>query len=339
MAVIDTFIRRQLRSLRETQRRRRFANARRAAGDPRFYPARGQGLIKALVRSRAEWHALGHAVVTAELVAFERSLIAEYPVRDFLVPGYCVVDEATVDFQMDYRFCYDTPSGKVPNWRERMVCPSCRMNNRQRAMVHVARDELGLNARSRVYLTEQVSAVYTAVRRVFSGTIGSEFLGPQVEPGTVNEGGVRHEDVTGLSLPAGSVDAVLTFDVLEHVPDYRKAFAEFHRVLAPDGCLLFTIPFLPDSEESFVRAEHGANGELIHHRPPQYHGDPVRPSEGVLCYHDFGWDLLGHLREAGFADAALLAFRSLDYGYLGGWQIAFVAPKGDATLTERIPGV
>jgi len=39
-----------------------------------------------------------------------------------------------------------------------------------------------------------------------------------------------------------SYDAVIALDVLEHVPDYRRALREVHRVLCPTGWGIFTVP-------------------------------------------------------------------------------------------------
>src|SRR5205085_467197 len=52
---------------------------------------------------------------------------------------------------------------------------------------------------------------------------------------------VRTERVDAERLPfaAGSFDLVLGHAVLHHIPDLRRAFAEFARVLAPGGTLLF----------------------------------------------------------------------------------------------------
>jgi SAM-dependent methyltransferase len=143
----------------------------------------------------------------------------------------------------------------------------------------------------------------------------------------VNAAGVRHEDLTRLSFPDASFDAILTFDVLEHIPRYRAALAECHRVLRPGGSMLFSIPFLEDSPATRTRARFAENGELVHLLPPIFHGDPVNPENGVLCFHEFGWDVLDHAREAGFTDATALVYRDPEYGYLGGWPTLFVARK------------
>jgi hypothetical protein len=91
--------------------------------------------------------------------------------------------------------------------------------------------------------------------------------------------------------------------------------------------MLFSIPFMQDRYASRVRARIEA-GALVHLEPPMYHGDPVQPEHGILCYHDFGWEVLDAARAAGFADAAAVAFRSPRHGYLGGIQLMFAAWKG-----------
>lgn len=49
-------------------------------------------------------------------------------------------------------------------------------------------------------------------------------------------------DACALPLADASVDAVVAFDVLEHIPDDRTAVAEVHRVLRPGGSFLVAVP-------------------------------------------------------------------------------------------------
>ena len=69
------------------------------------------------------------------------------------------------------------------------------------------------------------------------------------------------------------------------------------------------------------------DGEIVELLPPQYHENPVDP-KGSLVFYDHGWDILERCRRAGFADAYLLGYWSLLYGYLGhGLQLIFVAER------------
>jgi SAM-dependent methyltransferase len=59
-------------------------------------------------------------------------------------------------------------------------------------------------------------------------------------------------DAAALPLGAGSIDAILCFEVLEHLRDPNAALAEFSRVLRPHGTLLLSVPFLyPIHDEPF----------------------------------------------------------------------------------------
>lgn len=50
-------------------------------------------------------------------------------------------------------------------------------------------------------------------------------------------------DIASIPEPAGSFDAILCTEVLEHVPNPSEVLAEFHRLLRTDGKLILTAPF------------------------------------------------------------------------------------------------
>lgn len=103
------------------------------------------------------------------------------------------------------------------------------------------------------------------------------------EAGDVREDGARREDITRLSLPDESVDLIVSSEVLEHVPDLRRAFAETERVLRPGGRHVFTVP--PRSRTQ--RRAEIVDGAVRHLTAPEYHGDPLDP-RGILAYWDIG---------------------------------------------------
>ena len=53
---------------------------------------------------------------------------------------------------------------------------------------------------------------------------------------------VRHGNLAELPLPAGAVDVVVNFQVIEHLWDQGQFVAECHRVLRPGGVLLMSTP-------------------------------------------------------------------------------------------------
>jgi SAM-dependent methyltransferase len=234
---------------------------------------------------------------------------------EFRLPGFCVVCGEPRFMKTDYLFTTPDEAGhRIPSWRERQVC-GCGLNCRQRSCFHVLTHLPGLTEDSRVYCTEQGS-LFQHIAKVFRLARGSEYLGARVALGATDANGVRNEDLTQLTFADGSFDCIFSLDVLEHVPDYRTGLREMARCLRPGGWLLLTTPVHFGLKATVARASIGAGGEIVHHLPAVYHGDPIDP-RGVLCFHDFGWDLLDAMREAGFAEPEFTIFTAPHYGYIG----------------------
>lgn len=102
-------------------------------------------------------------------------------------------------------------------------------------------------------------------------------------------------DIAELPLPDGELDAVVCTEVLEHVRGPHRALAELHRILAPGGRILITVPFV---------------GEL--------HEEP----------YDFqrftSYGLEAHLEDAGFVD--------IDVQPISGWGTTFAQVLRNAGL-------
>ena len=257
----------------------------------------------------------------------ENKIIEEaYNKNSFPIEGYCKICNASSSFLVDYLYCNEVNNVKIPNWRERIICLSCKLNNRMRAAIHILLQELQPSPEAKIYLTEEVTPLYHYIKQKFPNTVGSEYFGKDVAPGLIQDNDIRHESLTNLSFKDGEFDFILSFDVFEHIPNYQQAFSECYRVLNSTGKMIFTVPFINNYADNSIRAKVDDNGNIIHIQQPQYHGDPV--NEGaILCFQDFGWQMLDELRALGFQDAAALIYWSDYFGYLGGAQIAFIAIK------------
>jgi hypothetical protein len=208
------------------------------------------------------------------------------------------------------RFVSPDNAAGAPNLREGLICQGCRTNARVRVGLAMLQ-ALCPDRAAPIYITEQVSSAYRWLRRRYPATIGSEFAPAWWHRAVLScrlwmrgiIAFVRCEDVTGLTLPTASQGAVASFDVLEHVADYRAALREFARVTASDGWLVLTAPF-SGGERGIERARVLADGRVEYLHPAEYHGDPL--GGGALCFHHFGWDLLDDLRAAGYRHAAVV---------------------------------
>ena len=234
--------------------------------------------------------------------------------------GYCWVCQKHVLLEFDRKF----GSAENVNWRERLVCSGCHLNCRLRLALHVIEGRLGMPKSARVYLTEHLTPLARAMKTRGWAPTTSEFL-PDVRRGTVDTRGIRCEDLTQLTFGDASFDAVLCFDVLEHIPNHRHALRELRRVIVPGGCAVMTFPFVATADANIVRAELRPDGSINHLLPAEFHGDPLDASKGILCFHHFGWQVLEEARAAGFKDVAAHLFWSSDYAYIGPEQIIFVA--------------
>lgn len=258
--------------------------------------------------------------------------LIERGVDSFFVKGWCAVCGCATDFQVGFMYSYQTTDDglPIPNWREHLNCMKCGHTTRVRLMVHLIDQVLRPEADARIYISEQTTPLYRHLRQHHAQVSGSEYLGDRVALGGEVDG-MRNEDLTRLTFPSGSFDLMISCDVLEHVTDDDAAFAECFRCLAPGGRLIFTAPCSLDSARNIIRARVTADGEIEHLiTPPEYHGNPVDPENGALCFRYFGWEILDQLRRAGFQDAYALSAWSLSLGYLGVEQIVFVAHKAAA---------
>ncbi|AFH50272.1 Methyltransferase type 11 [Ignavibacterium album JCM 16511] len=259
---------------------------------------------------------------------FELKLLPDKP-SDFSYTGYCFVCNDVVPFQVDFNYAYQIDGRLIPNWRERLVCPGCGLNNRMRLTYHLIHTLFNDFADAAVYITEQMTRFYQLLKKINPDIIGSEFLGETIPLGSVNHSGIRNENFTKLTFENEKFDYLISLEVLEHIPDYKQALRESFRVLKPKGKLLFTVPFNKNSDTNIVRAKVDEDGSIIHLLPPEYHGDPVKKDESCLCYYHFGWEILDELKKTGFKDAYAFTTYSQEYGYLGGEQIFFIAEKGN----------
>lgn len=225
------------------------------------------------------------------------------------LPGFSYPIVRMVDFLIDPNLRLSDGSF---NLRETVNCPETWFNTRMRAVIH-AIELYEKNLTADVYISEQKTPLYRHFKARYDHLIGSEYLGDAIPLGRRDAQGLRNEDATRLTFQSESFDLVLSFEVLEHIPDYMAALREARRILRRDGRFYFTAPFNPGAHDHLIRAK-VENGQIVHVMEPEWHGDPVT-GEGILCFQHFGWAVLDELRTCGFASVEVLAFDQIEYGY------------------------
>ncbi len=246
----------------------------------------------------------------------------------FTLPGFCACCGCETMFQVSGMYSSRRlPDGRVfPNWREHLNCLSCGIVNRVRASLHVLQQVYAPRRNARIYVTERKTGTYDWMAQRYPNLQGSEYFeGGHTSGDIVN--GVRHEDLQNMSFDDDTFEYVLTFDVMEHVPDHLKAIREIFRCLQPGGVLMITVPFSQNAEDHVVRAELRDDGTIEHFMTPEYHGNPVDMEKGSLCFRYFGWQLLKDLRDTGFIEAEVLNYWSKHLLHFGDPQFIITARK------------
>lgn len=261
--------------------------------------------------------------ISEEKIAAHMSAVNEFippTEKSFVFNGYSLSADQNVDFYVDFLY------GKypTPNWRERVVCPISKLNNRNRYADFIVDTYAGILSSDIIYIMEQTTPFYRHLRSKYKNIIGSEFISPKLASGYINPENILHQDATKLSFEDETFKAVLSFDVLEHIPDYLTALKETYRVLERGGKLIFTAPF-NNKDETTIRAIITETGDIKHILEPEYHGDPMS-KEGVLCYYHFGWDIIDSLLKTGFTNAYAVVGYSLNMGFIGP-QLVFIGEK------------
>lgn len=279
-----------------------------------------------IFREKREFESFQESLIVLQQNQTEALYAKENKINNYwFYIGFCEVCNAPSKFLMDWNYS----NWVIPNFRERLVCEKCKLNNRQRFMMSFVDHKISNEDKKLVvYCYEQVTYFYKVLKEKFDTCtiIGSEYLGYDIDSG-VNINGIQHEDALNLSFKDNSIDIIISNDVYEHVPNIKKSLKEAYRVLNNDGKVFITIPFHQNNINTVERAYLQSDGKIKNVLPEIYHGNPIS-EKGSLVFYDYGWDFLDVCKEVGFRDAYVLSYYSELYAYLGaGNQTIFVLEK------------
>lgn len=244
------------------------------------------------------------------------------------IPGYCVICGRFTIFNISSE-----------NLREDVVCKNCGSFNRQRQLsmtllscIQGKTPSFWANIRSipkntLIWNVEANGALHKMLSRHFGrNLVSSEYVDSSLISGEIKDG-ILHVNMQETGFEDNFFDFILSSDVLEHMPWPEKALKESHRILKPGGSHVFTVPFYGHRFTNEKRAGFdGDGGRLNYYLPEEYHGDPVRPGEGVLVYNIFAPELLCDLERIGFRVRWCRIYSPL-HGVLGNNGIVIIAQK------------
>ncbi|MGB5984437.1 MAG: class I SAM-dependent methyltransferase, partial [Desulfobacterales bacterium] len=120
-------------------------------------------------------------------------------------------------------------------------------------------------------------------------------------------------DMAALPLADRSVDAVVCYGALHHVPNWQQALAELYRVLRPNGVLVLQEPGKGHSEQAESMAQMAQFGVLEQSLPPR---TLIKACRGA----GFAKAVVRPIAEVGFGPARILPaypfFRNAPFIYL-----------------------
>jgi SAM-dependent methyltransferase len=196
--------------------------------------------------------------------------------------------------------------------RDHFTCPLCGSIPRERALIWTLENFFPQWRDKILHESSPVARGASAkLQRECRNYLQSQFF-PGVPPGTIHQG-VRCENFEKLSFPDASIDLHISQDVMEHVFDPAAAFREIARTLKPGGAHVFTTPLVEKGQPSQVCATLDENGRIVHHREPEYHGNPVS-ADGALVTRRWGYDITDFIARSCGLHTTIVYIDNLEFG-------------------------
>lgn len=193
--------------------------------------------------------------------------------------GYCVTCDSETTFYSDsewLRDCYLCKRcGSIPRERALMFCIERYYPNWKELRIH---ESSAFSRGASVKLKEHCNQY--VLTHFFS----------DLQPGEMHPNGFRNEDLESQTFSDEHFDLVITQDVMEHIFDPARAFAEIARTLKPGGAHIFSVPLVNKEKPSEIWAQRDDSGNIICLHEPEFHGNPVSDMGSLVTMH-WGYDI------------------------------------------------
>lgn len=180
--------------------------------------------------------------------------------------------------------------------RNNLNCPICTSNARKRHIVKALLDEFKQPSleelRQHIYSLDAYDPIWKYSQK--NPNFISSLCLDDVPSGKLIDERIFCQDVQKLTFKDESFDAVISEDVMEHVPFDQEGFLETYRVLKTSGVYIFTVPFR-FNESTLVHIDPISKKQI---GPPQLHCDRLRGH--IAAYRSYGVDMLEMLKKIGF---------------------------------------
>jgi hypothetical protein len=227
--------------------------------------------------------------------------------------GHCNICERSTVF-----------AARDPWLRDHYKCQRCGTIPRNRALVNALHRFAPGWREAMLHESSPGGELSAFLRRACPG-YSSSYCFEQVPRGEYC-GEHRSEDLSAMTFADASIDVFCTSDVLEHVIEPERAFAEIARVLKPGGLHVFTMPWYPQLATTRIRARVRADGAIEHLEEPMYHGNPLS-ADGSLVTRDWGRDFVDVIHRSSRLHTTVYLERDRVRGLDGEFLEVFVSRK------------
>lgn len=246
--------------------------------------------------------------------------------------GYCPICETKATFIAERD--EPLPERYIAHWtREHLRCTKCKSPPRERALAQVIEQHLPGWREARIHECSPGGwALSPKIRRQCVDYVPTQF-DPSMPFGTLHSsGGWQNENLEDLTFQDEEFDVFIAQDVFEHVFHPDKAIREVARTLRPGGFVFMTVPVVNRFEGETVRRASLIDGEVQHHLPEIYHGNPVGDGKALVTV-DWSLDIGAYLsHHAGMPLMAMI----IDDMRIGSRDVANVVIFGRKTPLAQL---
>jgi len=206
-------------------------------------------------------------------------------------------------------------------------CPNCGSVVRERAVALILREILPDWRNRAIHESSPMPRGLSGrMPREAKGYVATHFFPGERRGSVIN--GFRNESLESQTFESNAFDLVLSLDVMEHVFEPAKVYAEVWRTLKPGGYYLHTFPIRKDLVQACTaRAKLTPDGTIKHlTERPEYHGNPI-DEKGALVTHDYGYDISKAIAQWAPFDVRVLRFWDETHGVIGEYTEAVVCRK------------
>lgn len=222
-----------------------------------------------------------------------------------------------------YCYCCKRKTMFISNdyWlRDYYRCIRCQSIPRQRALMKVLQNESPDYQKLRIHESSPSGATFERLKSECKQYTYSYFYKNKQLGCAISKNGTN-QNLEKLTFGNETFDIFITQDVMEHVNDPIKAFAEISRVLKPGGVHIFTTPIY-SFQKTRPRVD-VIDGKRVNILPPVYHNNPI-DKKGSLVTYDWGNDICEFIEESCGMKSVIIEFPNREENYKSGLEADFL---------------